>query len=731
MHNFRSVEFWKESIMTLPDNAFFELLRSVLGKIKTPYNKQILTGDLEKFLLREDIQKNIACYIDDNDIRIISAVAALGEPELSDLENFFAGDLNYAELHDLVINLEERFILYRFFEKDHNQRSSRGRLALNPVLKTILSPLTAESSLLFPSVSANEASQDEIMRNKHSIFPDDRILAALLSFVSQNKLFFKAGGGMGSIRQKTLNAAETLFPGLPLETIIGALQALGLFFAEEETLIPDYRRFSAFGALDRQGRLIYCAAGILCYRDYVSSREASSSREADISVTFSPWLLRSRVYNYADTINRLYNSLDTNRLYPPATLRKLAYMLEHSNAENSSGITSAGVTFDAAKNGGKIIEVMEQTGLIVPVSGTYWCRTPFKEVSASKEAAVSKKAAAPDTPLIVMDTAFTFLLYPGIAYNDAIAIAAFSDVIEAGMTVRFELSRDSAVSAFNRGFTAAAIIELLQRISHNRINENLTFTLYDWEKRYKEITLRRGLVLTLSPEQRHLAETKSLARFITETLAPGIYMLPESAEDKVVQALHKAGVAIIARRKENENALHDGDSSTGTFRTFFPPLQTPFHAASAQPSADRTSRGLQKDSSASILIESFHSILNKARPKGEERDELAARIDRRLVLCESQLKDAVVRYEKLEARGLDYVGKSLIAKQAISLQTPVEVIWPGKHKQERVFGIPKALEKVDSESILVIDPLDEENIFRIPLGKISLLRRRRKSVFEE
>jgi hypothetical protein len=709
--------------MTLPDNAFFELLRSVFGKIKTPYNKQILAGDLEKFLLREDIQKNIACYIDDNDIRIIAAVTALGEPGLSDLEIFFAGDLNYAELHDLVVNLEERFILYRFFEKDKDRRSDQrssqklvkgkvqgrgpGRLALNPVLKSVLSPFTADVSLLFPSISIDEASQDEIMWNKNKIFLDDRILAALLSFVSQNKLFFKAGGGEKGIRQKVLNAAETLFHGLPLEIVIGALQALGLFCAEDETLTPDYRRCAAFGVLDRQGRMIYCAAGILSYYD---SKGASASKEANDSIAFSPWLLRSRIHYYAEIINHLYSSLDAKRLYPPATLRKLMYMLECANVEKLAGVA----------NGEKIIKVMEETGLIVPVSDKYWYKAPFTETSM------------PDTPLIVMDTPFTMLLYPGIAYNDAVTIAAFSNIVEAGITVRFELNRDSAVSAFNRGLTADVIIELLQRLSHNRINESLTFTLYDWEKRYREVTLRRGLILTLAPEQRHLAETRSLARFIMETVVPGVYILPESAEDRVIQALHKAGVAIIARRGETaDNMLYDGESSAVSSRSFFLPLQAPLSAAQSRPPAGISPRSLPENSSASILIENFHSILNKARPKGEERDELAARIDRRLVLCESQLKDAVVRYEKLEARGMDYVGKALIAKQAISLQTPVEVIWPGRNGQERVFGIPKALDKTDSESILIIDPLNGDDFVRVPLGKISVLRRRRKSIFEE
>jgi len=696
MYKFRSIEFWKSSIMTLPDNAFFELLRTVFGKIKTPYNKQVLMGDLEKFLLRDNIIKNIACYISHSDALIITAVAALNEPTPDDLETFFAGELSFTALHDLIVNLEERFIIYRFFEEKQNRRLSR--LALNPVLESILSPLVRDSSLLFTSIPDDEA-LDETTRDKPFLF-DERILAALLSFVSQNKLFFRAGGG--GIRQKVSNTAKTLFPGLPLETITGALQVLGLFFAEGETLAPDYHRFIALGGLSRHERLAYCAAGILCYADF---------RESDPSGAFSPWLFRAKVYNYAAVMSRLYSSMDMGRLYPHTTLLKLIYILEQSDARNDSE---------------KIIDIMEKIGLIVRVSDKGWPNVP-----AWRKTPFTPPAK--ESVMIAMDTPFTLLVYPEIAYNDVISLAAFANIIEAGMTVRFEISRDSVVLAFNRGFSADVIIELLQRLSCNRINENLIFTLRDWEKRHGEVALRRGLVLTLAPEQLHLAQTRPLAKLIMETLAPGVYLLPESEEEKAAQALTKAGVTIIARREEN---LAD-EPPGGLLRNFFMPL----HAD--KPPVDKTPPASPaNDSSASILIERFHSILEQMRLGGEARDELSARIDRRLVLSESQLKDAVVRYEKLEARGLDYVGKALIAKQAIAMQSPVEVVWPGKQKQERVVGIPKVMEKAGSESILVVDPLggdtgilgDTDSIpgdtVRIPLGKISLLRRIKKSIFE-
>ena len=668
-NNFRSVEFWKASIMILPDNAFFELLRTVFGKINTPFNKQVLMGDLEKFLLSNKIKKNISDYINSNDARIIAAVAALREPDAGELEAFFAGDISLADLHDTVVNLEERFILYRFIEE------GKSRLSLNPLLKSILSPLAADKTLLFQSFAGGEA----MHRNMYQF--DDRTLAALLSFVAQNETFFKHGGSM---RRKTAHAAHAVFPGLPLELFIGSLRVLGLLTAAGDKLLPDYQRFCAFGSLSRRERLEYCAAGMCCYNE--------SAQE------ISPWLLRSKVRHCALFIHRLLQMMDHRRLYPLATIRKLTLIM---------GIESANIACE------KLLDAMEHTGLIVSDANQCWQKTPMPEYPSS-----------PDGVVIAMDSSFTVMVYPEIDYNDVIEIAAVSRVIEAGLNVRFELDRDSAVGAFDRGICAAQTIELLQRLSHNRLDENAVFSLRDWEKSHQEVTLRTGLVLTLAPERRYLAETSPLAGFIAETIAPGIYMLSEDSEERVTRALKKAGVTIIARRGKCQA---DSAQFSGANRNAFPQLydETSSAGKTQQPSDDQPNGDTD---SATVLIEGFHSILNTMHLGSEEYSELAARIDRRMILCESQLKDALVRYEKLEARGLDYAGKALIAKQAITMQAPVEASWPGRSK-EPIFGIPRALEKAGGESMLVIESADGDTV-RINLGKIGLLRRIKKSIFE-
>ena len=682
---FRSVEFWKASIMPLPDYAFFELLRTVFGKIKTPFNKQNLVGDLEKFLSNNDIQKNIAAFIDKNDARIISAVAALNEPTAEELSAFFDQDFDNTELHDKVINLEERFILFRYIDENRN----KSRLALNPVLEPVLAQYTDDKSSLFPSF---KKTPDKTGRQNLPLF-NDRILAALLSFVSQNEVFFIKEG---RIRQKVLNMAAALFPAMQLEPVIGGLQVLGLFFANGAALLPDFNRFAGFGKLDRLERMEYCAAGVLCY--------CESS-----TVELSPWLFRSKLRSYALLIHNFYTSLDPEQQYPLVTLRRLVFILERNNPD---------INCDT------LIKAMERTGLLTSYSNKLWQISAFAPENPSNDAAV-----------IAMDSPFTLLMYPEIAYNDAIEIASISHVTGTGLNVSFEINMDAAVSAFNRGISARAAIELLQRLSGNRIDENAVFSLLDWEKRHKEISLCKGLVLSLSPERSYLAETKPLSKYISAKLARGIYLIPENMEEKVYAALKKAGVTIFA--KPNNSAVPSDEGGAPDSRIFFQRLNGGTYniEKNRQFRPEKGKKNISTTNlSASDLIEGFHSIINKMRLGAEHRDELRARVNRRLVLCESQLKEAVVRYEKLEAHGLDYAGKTMIAKQAIAKQFPVEVSWPGRQNQESFIGIPKALEKKDDESVLIMESLDTAgipgNTIRIPLGKIGLLRRIKKSIFE-
>ncbi|MDR1100716.1 MAG: helicase-associated domain-containing protein [Treponema sp.] len=718
---FRSPDFWKSAILKLPDNSFFELLRSIFGSIKTPFNKQRLMADLTALLSREEIQKTIFDYIDQTDARIIAAVALLEEPFPGELESFFAGNLSYAVLHDILLNLEERFILYRFREE------GQSRLALNPVLEPVLAPFIHDASLLFPSispVSAEELAGQPLpktpgTRNAASApalkpVVDDRLIGGILSFVSGEGLFFKNEGG---IRKKILDAGARIFPGSDLESLTGGLLLLGLLREEGDGFVPDEQRLASFAALSPRERMEYWAAGIYCFQNEKGAFEAAAG-----------YLFRNRVFSLAALIHRLASLIKPDRWYLQETLKRYGIILEREARGIRREGAEEGVVFD------KLTELMESLGLLVSPAPGYW--TAGSLIHGGTEAGADGAAVqgAGLSPLLAMDSPFSCILHPGIAFADILKLASFLIVREAGVVVRFELTRESAVRGFDRGLKAAEMIADFERLSRSRIDENLDWSLKDWEKRYGQVNLRWGLVLTLSEDRRYLAEAEPVADFIQETLGPGVYLLSGSGPEAAEEALRKAGVDIISRRA---GRTAPGGRYGG--RNVFSPLENTGFLPGYQeqgrekaPAASSQTAGSAFGLQGEALKKQFHAALESMSLSKEERDELASRINRRQILSSSQLNGASVRYEKLEARLLDYVGKAAIAKQAISSKSLVEITW--SHPQKGLIqaaGIPSALEKTGGESVLVLNPLGPEEPLRVPLGKISLLRRIKKSIFGE
>ena len=368
------------------------------------------------------------------------------------------------------------------------------------------------------------------------------------------------------------------------------------------------------------------------------------------------------------------------------------------------------------------LAAMEKAGLLEK-RGAFWKTSAGLAVEERKDSVIANDV------VIAMDAAFSFVLYPEISFADALSLGSFCAVKAPvacgrqadGTAVSFELTRSSAVRGFDQGMGADAMIKLLDRLSGNRIDQNLGWMLKEWESRYAGVSLYQGIVLTLAEDRRYLAEAEPVASLIRQTLAPGVYLLSPEERSEAAGALLKAGVDIVAQppRPAAKELLHNSFPRLGSLSAF---ANRGYHVGTAQDSAAEAS---DLSGEAGAIQENFRRVLEKMQLSKAERDELAARIDRRLVLSEAQLEGASLRYEKLEARGLDYVGKSLIAKQAIEAGSLVEVIWPGPEgKINSTVGVPQALEKKGGESVLVLDTI------RVPLGKISLLRRIKQSIFE-
>jgi len=760
---FRSVDDWKSALMTLPDNGFFELLRSVFGNIKTPFSKQRLMDDLFKLLSKDEIRKTIAAYIDEQDHKIIAAVALLNEPAPGELENFFAGELSSAELHSVVLNLEERLILYRFrkapAESDHPRMTGRGspaegilRLALNPVLEKVLAPFAADIGPLFPSfptestvpaknIPAETAAPKETAaakkgkktpENNEELPPsvcisDSRILAALFAFLygySEDELLkIETEAQFRGLRKKVLEEGKKVFPNLDLELAVRTLIHLELFRAEGCCIIPNAEKIAGFSELSPLERQEYWAAGVyLCLNE-----------TADNDMTI---LYRSRLRKIVSTIHRFMGLIDTSgkKKYLEVTLRRFMELLGKEDAGTSNAWGSRLFDDRVQLPFVPFLAAMEKAGLLE------------KKESCWKAVTIVTPGEDPAGPVIVMDTAFSLILYPEIAFADAMNLASFCSVkildtnnSPDGTSVCFELTRESAVRGFDQGMGAAGMIELLNRLSLNRLDENLNWTLKDWETRYAGVSLHQGIILSLAEDRRYLADARPLTSLIRRTLAPGIYLLASADKAEAARALRKAGVDIIAQPPADSRMDQKVELSwlgaSGLLRSSFPSLGSSGIAEFLN--HDESEAELPSPEEADSIKQKLRRALEKMRLGKQERDELEARIERRLILSEAQLEGTSLRYEKLEARGLDYTGKTAIAKQALESGSQLDVSWPGPGGEiKRVLGTPAALEKKEGESILVIkipaagDSAASETI-RIPLGKISLLRRIKQSIFGE
>jgi hypothetical protein len=668
-------------------------MRSVFGDIKTPFNKQKLVEDLSAFLSRREIQETILVYLDETDRKIIAAVAALKEPVPGELETFFAGEFTYAELHGILLNLEERLIIYRFQEKGYYH------LALNPLLEPVLLPFAEYKGPLFSSKPVNTAS---LPAGDSLPVKDDRILAALIAFISDESDFFKAEGG---IRKKILDDGKQLFPSLDLEALIGGMQCIGLLKREGDSPVPDFSRLRFFTGLSFLERLEYCAAGI-----YLNKKP-----DKPLMGRFN----RGRIQSLARFIHAFLLSVEKNQVYPKTSLKRIVDILIRNDIEGIviRGSETGIVDFET------VLAALEIVGLLVA--------SPEGYSLSSVEAAVPAASSA----VIAMDTTFSCILYPEISFEDALALAGFCSVRETGMTVRFEITRDSVVRGFDQGMNADTMLTLLDSLSGNRTDQNLHWTIKDWSSRYSGVSLHQGLVLTLSEDRQYLAETEPLASMISYTLKAGVYLLSVQERADVIRTLHKAGIDIIAQppqnmREEIEYSSYPFLEGMPRFHRygFYEDLPEDFSRYRENPEPAPAPDPVKVENHK----KKFRASLERLSLTKAERDELVARIERRLILSESQLAGVSVRYEKLEARGLDYVGKASIAKQAVASKLIIEIVWSQQNGEvNRAIGIPEALEKNNDETILVLNPMPRGETIRLPLGKISLLRRIKQSIFGE
>lgn len=169
-------------LLTLSDEAFFELMRNYLGEIRTPFNKHDLINRLTAFLKREDTIERIIGMIDADEARVLTIIRALGEPTHERLFYVLGGKHSYLELHRMLVNLEDRLLVYR----------DNSHIRFVPELLPPLEEHILDTERIIPSSPLDGASVEPWL--------DDNLVASLFAFFRQIPSPVKSDG---TLRKRT------------------------------------------------------------------------------------------------------------------------------------------------------------------------------------------------------------------------------------------------------------------------------------------------------------------------------------------------------------------------------------------------------------------------------------------------------------------------------------------------------------------------------------------------
>jgi len=214
-----TTEYWKKVMVALPDEDFFAIMRNYLGKLKTPFNKHSLIDDLADFLLREDTENRILSMIDNNDALILTSIDFLSGTDIHELHDFLGPDRSFMSIHHLLLNLEERLLIYR--------DSDSGRIKISPVFEDLFKNKIVDTNLLFPSMDCTE-------KKIPNLWFTDALVTAFFSFIYKFPDILKLDG---TIKKKALDEINGIFPTLLTEEKTGTRLNLLLQSLESLSLI--------------------------------------------------------------------------------------------------------------------------------------------------------------------------------------------------------------------------------------------------------------------------------------------------------------------------------------------------------------------------------------------------------------------------------------------------------------------------------------------------------------
>ncbi|HZK20248.1 MAG TPA: hypothetical protein VFC68_05945 [Treponemataceae bacterium] len=705
---------WRDFLSKMPDHHFFNLLRMYLGDIKTPFNKQTLIEQLGAFLRQTENQQNIVRLLSKTDILLIAAIDALSKPTQEKLLVFFGVEFSFGELYERLMNLEERLLVFRVADGD-----SERVFKVTPLLRAVLNPLLT-ADVLTPNAII-QSTFDAQGREKLSF----SLVGAWFSYLEQNPDLCKADG---AFKKKTLSQIKSVFPSIEnadmLLLLTNAFHNLQLFHSVKGAYKPVIKNWQNFSLMDKQTQFSYVCAGALGRYSreqlHLNAQLVYDILSCLCENNFTKKVLIRAGYLQMQNKARVDMNFVKKGRFATMVKKKLPNPILDSKSTNENK------TNDVAR----LLSIMQMFRLLECVGKTKNGKNVYHAATELCEAQNNSHAKPPLKESnvrgsIVINAGFSVTILQELSIASLLDIIRCMEIVRLDGIAEYKITRQSCMRCFDEGFSPQKIKAALAPTLAHEMPQNLQFSLDDWYKNYCSTSLYKGYVLSVDAEKQNLIKNMpGFSEYIIKELGPGIYLLDFSSDEEAESVISKTSLDFIGAVKKTKKSV-----TQAVPYSQIKPTQKDKKNVTVEKQSKKDSVGVPKD-----FLNDLKNKVSKKNLSEEQEDGLLSRIHRKIIVNEEQLRADSVRPEKIEASGMDFLGKVHVVEHAYSSKSLLKINvnkTAAINGQTELLGVPLSIEKKDDDMhvTLQIEPSGEITILSI--GQAKSVKRIRGAIFKE
>lgn len=702
---------WRESLTLLPDNRFFDIVRTYLGPIKTPYNKQNLVEQLSSIFRKEQNQRRIISFLSDFDFQILSLISLLPFPTQENVKDFFQNRYDVSVIYSVLLNLSERLLIYSYSERGF----SEAALEINPLVEDALKPFLGIAKI-FPKTECVQKNQDS------SFCISPIFLASYISFIRANPEMSKNDL---SIRKKYSERLENIFLGkseTPMLLLNGFFN-IGIVRFKGKSLCVDDGVLEKFAELPEVFQYMYLAVasaenlgreGFLLYGQLLLELLNSVPKEGFVfsSLTDAAFILSNR-------------NDETKFSEQQERFSKIERI--HRNAEIVDFMEKDFRTARPRRYSRKTIEKIVQNAISLGLFSVYGKTPSGEDIFVPTKIFIDGKSVFRDSKkgLLNINAGTSITLMPGFSLSELVPLMDFMNIVKSGTVAEFEITRKSASRAFDKNIVPEQIFSLLQKYNAYEIPQNLRMNIEEWHKTFSSAVVYKGYVLKLDEKTSRILENNPKAKsFIQTKLGEGIYLLNIPLDDNFSKFSESVGLEFMGNVKNPE---------IGKETLPFPLLQSARKLDfenTAEQNAELLEELLQEGNKTKAQY--FRTLKSLGLTKQQE-NALALRIEKGIIISQEQLRAENVRLEILETDGMNYAGKIRMIENAILSGALLELSMPNDNeasKMNNFLGKPISLSKRQDDCILKFRLEQSGEIRLFSVGMANKIKLVKTSIFD-